>query len=210
MTTGLQSYLREGAQSVVPDSPELPPATGYVVVYARNVQWDKPWPPFDQFYGAEQPAHVVRIHGIDYAWIYRAPPPVAQPRAADFGPLHLRGYTLAEAPERGKPLALRLTWKANERPTSDFMLFAHLIGADGRRVAQVDLPYPTGGWEAGAYQQTELVLPLPAELPAGAYRLVIGLYDPNGGARLPLKVDEPIDPALDGPDALPLMEIVVQ
>ena len=81
------------------------------------------------------------------------------------------------------------------------------VSADGRRYAQVDLPYPTGGWEAGTHQQTELAVPLPADLPGGAYRLVIGMYDPNGGARLALKAPEPIDPALDGPDALPLAEV---
>ena len=29
------------------------------------------------------PLHVVRIHGVDMAWIYRAPPEVAQARAAE-------------------------------------------------------------------------------------------------------------------------------
>ncbi|MBK9711478.1 MAG: glycosyltransferase family 39 protein [Kouleothrix sp.] len=208
MSTGLQSYLRRGAQSVVPDSPTLPPATGYVVVYVRNVQWGSLWPPFDQFYGRETPLHVVTIHGIDYAWIYRAPPPVSQPREADFGAsIQLRGYTPAGAPERGKPLTLTLAWKARAVPESDYTLFAHLIGADGQRYAQADLPYPTGGWQAGGYQTTELQVPLPPELPAGRYRLVVGLYDPKGGPRLTVRASEPIDPALDGPDALPLAEI---
>jgi hypothetical protein len=210
MSTGLQSYLREGAQAVVPDSPELPPATGYVVVYARNVQWDQPWPPFDQFYGVEAPAHVVRIHGIDYAWIYRAPPPVAERRDADFGPLHLRGYTLAAAPKRGQPLALHIAWKATQPPPADYMLFAHLIGADGKRYAQADLAYPTRGWPTGQYQQTELALPLPSDLPTGSYRLVVGMYDPSSGQRLPLQAKEPIDAALDGPDALPLIQFDVK
>lgn len=50
-------------------------------------------------------------------------------------------------------------------------------------------------------------MPLPPELPAGRYRLVVGLYDPKGGPRLTVRASEPIDPALDGPDALPLAEI---
>jgi 4-amino-4-deoxy-L-arabinose transferase-like glycosyltransferase len=211
MTTGLQSYLRQGAQAIVPDSPELPPATGYVVVYARNVQWDQPWPPFDQFYGRETPEHVVRIHGIDYAWIYRAPPPVATVRAANFGPaIRLRGYTPAGSPERGKPLAFALVWRALTAPASNLTLFAHLIGADGATYARADLPYPTGSWAAGQYQTTQLALPLPADLPAGRYQLVIGLYDPNGGPRLALDAGAPIDPTLDGPDALPLTEIELE
>jgi 4-amino-4-deoxy-L-arabinose transferase-like glycosyltransferase len=211
MTTGLQSYLRQGAQAIVPDSPELPPATGYVVVYARNVQWDQPWPPFDQFYGRETPVHVVQIHGIDYAWIYRAPPPVATVRAANFGPaIRLRGYTPVGPPERGKPLAFALVWRALTAPASNLTLFAHLIGTDGATYARADLPYPTASWAAGQYQTTQLALPLPADLPAGRYRLVIGLYDPNGGPRLALDAGAPIDPTLDGPDALPLAEIELE
>jgi 4-amino-4-deoxy-L-arabinose transferase-like glycosyltransferase len=211
MTTGLQSYLRTGAQAVVPDGPELPPATGYIVVYARNVQWDPPRPPFAEFYDHETPAHVVRIHDINYAWIYRAPPPSDQLRQADFGSaIHLRGYSLVGAPERGKPLVVHLVWKARKQLGADSMLFAHLIGADGQTYARIDLPYQTSAWPAGHYQQSELVVPLPVDLPAGAYRLVIGLYDPNGGRRLALGVGEPIDPALDGPDALPLMQVKVE
>ena len=52
-------------------------------------------------------------------------------------------------------------------------------------------------------------LPLPADLPPGTYRLVIGLYDPSNGQRLVLRAAAPPDPALDGPDALVLAEIKV-
>jgi hypothetical protein len=89
------------------------------------------------------------------------------------------------------------------------MLFAHLLGPDGQRVAQVDLPYPTSSWRAGYYATTDLPLALPANVSPGIYRLVIGLYDPSNGQRLRLRANAPIDPALDGPDALVLTEVRV-
>jgi hypothetical protein len=209
MINGLQEYMRKGARAIGRDGP-LPAKAGYVVVYVRNVQWDTPWPPFDQFYGPEVPLHVVRIHGVDYAWIYRVPPPVAQPIEADFGPeLHLRGLEAVAQIQRGQTLTYRLFWKTNTVPSRDYTVFAHLIGADGRRYAQSDLPYPTSNWGAYRYVTSDLALGLPADLPPGTYRLVIGLYDPQNGQRLPLQSATPVDPALDGPDALVLTDVRV-
>jgi hypothetical protein len=198
--------MRDGAQAVAA-SERLPDRTGYVVVYVRSTQGFV-WPPFDQFYPGAVPLHVVQIHGVDYAWIYQAPPPVTQPRPADFGDrIHLRGQIWDGVAKPSEPLAFKLSWEVRAPPLADYMLFAHLIGADGRRVAQVDLPYPTSGWRAGHYVTTDLPLALPADAPAGSYRLVIGLYDPVSGQRLALRAGEPIDPALDGPDALVLTEV---
>jgi len=210
MVNGLQEYMRKGARAIGRDGP-LPPKAGYVVIYVRQIQWNKPWPPFDQFYGPEVPLHVVRIHGVDYAWIYRVPPPVAQPAEADFGAdLHLRGLEPVGKTQRGQTLTYRLFWKTSNLPLRDYTMFAHLIGADGRRYAQSDLPYPTSTWGAYRYVTSDLAIGLPAELPAGTYQLVIGLYDPQTGQRLPLRSSALVDPALDGPDALVLTGVRVE
>lgn len=58
--------------------------------------------------------------------------------------------------------------------------------------------------------QATLALPLPAGLPSGEYRLVIGLYDPQNGQRLPLQSAAAAAPALDGPDALVLTIVQVE
>lgn len=205
----LQPYMRDGAQAVAA-SDQLPDHTGYLVVYVRSTQ-GLVWPPFDQFYPAAAPLHVVQIHGVDYAWIYQAPPPITQPQPADFGDqIQLRGLRWDGAAKPGQPLALQLAWQVRAPPPADYMLFAHLLGPDGKRVAQVDLPYPTSGWRAGRYPTTDLPLALPADAPAGTYRLVIGLYDPSNGQRLALHAAAPLDPALDGPDALLLTEVRVR
>lgn len=212
MTPTLQPYLRQGAQALAPRTPALPEQAGYVVVYIEQVQRGNVLPPYDQFYGRATPLHTVEVGGIEYAWIYQAPPPVAVVRQADFGAqIGLRGFELGEL-HTGRPLALRLFWEARGAAPADYLLFVHLIGADGQRYAQADLPpggtaAPTSGWQAGRFFTTDLQLPLAQELPAGQYQLLIGLYDPASGQRVALGTGQAADPAIDGPEALLLTTI---
>jgi hypothetical protein len=66
---------------------------------------------------------------------------------------------------------------------------------------------PTSGWPVAEIVRDNYALALPADLPNGVYRLVVGLYEWPSMGRLPLK-------ALDGlllpePDLLLLGEIAV-
>jgi len=210
MVPALQPYLRRGAQAVEPRGGPMPQKAGYVVVYGRQSQRERPAPPFDQFYGRATPLHVVTIHGVNYAWIYQVPPPVARERPASFGAgIQLRGFTAGSA-RRGQPLTFKLVWDVAAAPPADYMLFAHLIGANGQHFAQVDLPYPTSGWQPGRYVTTDLPIALSGDMPAGQYRLSIGLYEPASGRRLALTSADALDPALDGADALLLTQFVLK
>jgi len=203
----LQPYLRSGAQVVGTGEGVLPDRTGYLVTYVRDVQ-DAVSPPDDQFYGRVPPVLTVRIFGVEYAWIYQVPPPVPQPRPADFGAaIHLRGFDLSGALRPGRQSDLRLFWETRAAPATNETLFVHLIGPGGRRYVQLDLPYPTREWGAHRFKTTHIPLALPADAPAGRYQLAIGLYDPATGRRLPLATAVPIIPELDGPDALLLTQI---
>jgi 4-amino-4-deoxy-L-arabinose transferase-like glycosyltransferase len=207
MVSSLRPYMRRRAQVDDPSGDELPDKTGYMVVYIRQVQGGAPDPPFDQFYGRAAPLHTVRIHGVDYAWIYRIPPPVASARPADFGPnIHLRGFEQQGDLRRGQRTAIKLYWETRNAPPIDYTLFAHLIGPDGKHYTQVDIPYPTSSWGARQFITTDLPLELPADVPAGGYRLTIGLYDPASGQRVALATATQVDPTLDGPNALPLLK----
>jgi hypothetical protein len=60
-----------------------------------------------------------------------------------------------------------------------------LLDAEGKLVAQHDGPpnagqSPTSGWLKGDRVLDEHQIPLPADLPAGEYRLIVGLYDAAG------------------------------
>jgi hypothetical protein len=203
----LQPYLRPGAQSVTPDA-TLPAQTGYVVVYIADVQGDTVWPPFDQFYGKQAPVETIAVNGVDYVWIYQVPPAVAQPRPATFADqLELRGFERTAEAQPGQLLRYKLFWKTQAAPPSAPMMFAHLLDRDGKRYAQADLPIATDQWQAQRFYATELGLPLPADLPAACYQLVIGLYDSASQQRLPIATSLPITPTLDGPEALALDEL---
>lgn len=197
-------YMRRGANAQNPQSGALPPATGYAVVYISQVQGSPPAAPFDQFYGRAVPLHTVQIEGVEYAWIYQVPPPVAQLRPAAFGDaLHLRGFEQQGQPTPGATLLFRLQWEVNASLPADYNLFVHLVNSEGTRVAQLDPAYPTTQWEPGRFQTTEIPLTLPPDLPPGEYKLLIGLYDPAAaGARLPLGSPHTADPALSGSNAL--------
>jgi hypothetical protein len=208
MISSLNPYLREGAQAYFPIQGELRDNAGYLVVYISEVQGGPPLPPSDTFYGREPPLYVAHIHGVPYAWVYQTPPSVGQQRRAVFGEyLRLRGFEQSGDLQRAAPLTLTLTWKAQAPVQRDYWLFAHLIGPNGQRRAQIDQQYQTSTWQPGRYIRTQLPLTVPADAPAGNYQLIIGLYDPDSGQRLPLVSEHMANPTLSGENALLLTEL---
>jgi hypothetical protein len=64
----------------------------------------------------------------------------------------------------------------------DWTVFVHLFDQAGNKVAQADAPplngfYPTSLWQRPCQVLDIHVLHLPANLPAGEYHVVVGLYD---------------------------------
>jgi hypothetical protein len=85
----------------------------------------------------------------------------------------------------GETLNLELVWQALTEMSESYRVFVHVLGTDGRIVAQADgLPAnwtrPTTGWLPGEFIRDSHTITLPPELPAGDYTLVTGLYLPNG------------------------------
>jgi len=84
----------------------------------------------------------------------------------------------------GSTFTVTLTWGVLARPPADYQVLLHVDGPDGP-LAFGDGPpqlgaYPTGLWEAGEQIVDPRPVRLPAEMPAGDYRLVAGLYDATG------------------------------
>lgn len=104
-------------------------------------------------------------------------------RAASFEP--------EACPARVCPGTLRLVWEARAPLSEDLAIFVHLASPDDRPLAQADGPpadgrFPTSSWAPGeAIGETRRILP-PANLPEAPLRLLVGLYDPQSGARLAL------------------------
>lgn len=126
-------------------------------------------------------------------WLWLAAPAAlpAPPRPLDFGGILLAG--VGQPPGRlaaGEELRLRLRWRAEAATPRRLTAFLHLADASGRPVAQDDRPlggdlYPTPLWRPGETWEDEHLARVPADLPPGRYRLLLGLYQEDG-ARLRL------------------------
>ena len=100
----------------------------------------------------------------------------------------LLGYDLTR---EGSSLNLTLHWQATQRPQESYKVFAHLFEpASEALAAQVDaIPrgwtYPTNWWEAGETVSDVMLLSL-EDVPLGRYRIAVGMYAPDSGARVPV------------------------
>lgn len=130
---------------------------------------------------------------------------IASPLMVDFGgQVRLLGYDAPplDAPLRaGDVLPLRLYWRALSTPTTNYSLFLHLTPLNTRDVfAQWDgaptvAERLTVTWTD---PQETLISPqidftLPPDLPAGEYRLLVGLYNFQTFERLPVPEGELTD-----------------
>lgn len=91
----------------------------------------------------------------------------------------------------GQIVRLELLWQAAEPVQERYKVFVHLLGPEGQVVAQrdsepVDGTRPTTSWQRGEPIADRYGLWLPADLPAGDYRLVAGLYHAETGDRVPV------------------------
>ena len=102
----------------------------------------------------------------------------------------LLGYNLSDHTlVPGQSLDLTLFWSPRGRPTKDYTAFVHLLDSKGQLLGQADSPptsgkYPTSVWDAGEAIADLHTLSIAADLPAGEYKVAIGLYDPQTGQRV--------------------------
>ncbi len=88
----------------------------------------------------------------------------------------------------GGTLAVELLWRV-DAPAGDLRGFVQLLGPDGRLAAAQDgIPgagyAPSAGWAVGATISDRRGLLMPADLAAGEYHLIAGLYNAASGQRL--------------------------
>ncbi len=145
--------------------------------------------------GIEQPANMVNLADIRVG----GPPPGVTvdhpqpefPRDDRLGEtISLIGYDLQPEPEA---LSLTFYWRCDQRPAQDYTTFVHVLPARAGVpvVAQMDSPpaggaYPTSLWQPGEVIRDTITVPMPPDLAAGNYEIVVGLYDPISGQRLPV------------------------
>ena len=134
------------------------------------------------------------VQGREHAFILEQPPEVTQ-RAQLGEAVRLLGYDLGGAVvddrlASGEELQVTLTWQAEETPDQNYTVFVQLLDEANQVYAQHDgqpgnALMITTTWAPGEYVRDEHRLALPHDLPAGDYRLIVGMYLPESGERLP-------------------------
>lgn len=89
----------------------------------------------------------------------------------------------------GETASFVLRWLCRHPPKENYMVFLHLVDAEGETIAQMDgVPvngrYPTDLWVEGDMVDDHRMLDVPTDL-SGPYYLHIGFYSPSTMERLP-------------------------
>ncbi len=198
------------AEAVPMEWAYLPGKVDYAVLYVDQIQREYKPQLIRGLLGQVAPVHTVTIHGIEYAYIYQIPLPVAHPLSASFGDaIRLRGYDLDTSAIRTQGvITVTLEWEGTATPATNYTLFVHVLDAAGNKIGQADVPpggarWPTSQWGVGRYISNIQQVPVRADAPAGTYHIAIGMYNPDGFARLRLQAPRSPDSGA-GPDALQL------
>ncbi|MDE3089203.1 MAG: glycosyltransferase family 39 protein [Chloroflexota bacterium] len=118
--------------------------------------------------------------------------PFAQ--AANFvNAIALDGYQLPAIVKPGDTLTVTLYWQARGKTDKPYTVFVHLLGNDGKPIAQKDAQpqngaRPTTGWVANEYIADNYELPIAASTAPGKYQIEIGWYDAKDPAFARLQV----------------------
>ncbi|MFN0072475.1 MAG: ArnT family glycosyltransferase [Chloroflexota bacterium] len=163
-----------GAQTrgqVMPADDASATAYDYLVVYVRNRQLGEASPAMDEQFQTWHAEHVVRLQGIDYAWIYNT---------RNGAPIHLsftdgsilRGYsTSSQRIRSGQSLQLSLFWS---NVSDGHSVEARLTGPNGHVESAPPQSLSAPGTDAGP---ARVMLNTGMEAPAGAYVVSVRLLD---------------------------------
>jgi 4-amino-4-deoxy-L-arabinose transferase-like glycosyltransferase len=102
--------------------------------------------------------------------------------------------TSAPTVASGEPLPVALQWQAADQPAENLAASLQLLDGRTQVVAQVDAPLPP--LTPGGQAEDRRALLSPAGTPPGAYRLIVVLYNPSTGERLPIGAPGSSDPAV--------------
>ncbi len=168
----------------------------YDVQAVANWALRLPWLP-DYLAWAEQNFWVHKIWDNDHQLYFgrKLPPgaPIPNPQTVRLGEaIQLRGFSVDASQIRpGGSLPLTLYWQATAPVPTDFTVFVQVLDSRGKLAAQMDGQpihgyFPTSQWPVGEFVPDQVDVPLPADLPAGTYTVITGMYNLQTLERLPV------------------------
>ena len=182
----------------------LDKASSYAVLYVRSVQ-HKENAIAEMTVRANPVLHSIQIHGITFATIHQLPRPFDSALDAQFGDdLALLGFSQQQL---GSTLVITPSWSVLQDRSGGIVSFVHVIDQTGQTIARVDAALDQGmfpSWQAGQKFDSPLPIALPFEQSASAYRIVLGVYQPDG-TRLPLTKGRSLPVDIDGPHVVELL-----
>jgi 4-amino-4-deoxy-L-arabinose transferase-like glycosyltransferase len=160
--------------------------------------------------------HTVRIHGIEYAYVYQLRQPRQYTITADFGSsLRLTGYDVDTSAIRASGvMTMTLQWHTEQEMAQDYMMFVHVFDDQGNLVGQTDVPpgglLPTSTWGHNHFIDWMHRVPVAADVEGEKLWVTLGIYDPHDMSRLPLSgPSPPTNAPHDGANALNLPAIPI-
>lgn len=126
-------------------------------------------------------------------WLWALEPPVPRHRVeARVGErADLLGADMPDQVVAGETMALALHWRPVAAFDGDYIVFAH-VEVEGREMwgqhdgTPVCGSMPTTDWVPGEILIDGHILPINPATPPGEYPVIVGLYDPTTGERLPV------------------------
>ncbi len=110
--------------------------------------------------------------------------------------LELLSYDLHGEAAPGQPLKVTLYWQPHAPLSQDYIIFLHLLDAEGNLITQFDAPplnrlYPTSAWKPEEIFTYVAELNIPEQAPSGDYTLLAGMYSYPDLERVPVTTDRP-------------------
>jgi 4-amino-4-deoxy-L-arabinose transferase-like glycosyltransferase len=124
-----------------------------------------------------------------YVRYHAVPVEIAPEPVANFGDALQLVTAIVEAVTDDQ-MQLELLWTAGESLERPLKVFVHLVDSEGRIVAQSDAfpaagQWPTSWWQPGLYLREQHALALSGPFDSDNYDILVGVYDPVTGERLP-------------------------
>ncbi len=164
----------------------------YTVFYLNQIQRRFPSEELLAYFADRQPEKIIRLGGMDYAWIYpgpiigqHVPTDISHPLGVPLNEsIVLRGMNIA--PPTGNKIPVTLYWQPLDNLPADLNVSLRLVDAAGEIWGQVDR-LPIGGlvrtekWQPGDTIRDEYLLSFDPATPPGNYTFDVQMYNFTGG-----------------------------